>query len=379
MNPPFDDMSPEAVIRNSGGTTETRKPTPKRGTAYGRLLVLGTNDLDTATARGYLLKGLISPAEISIWVGPPKCGKSFLMLYVAYMLSLGRSVFGRRVKATVVLYVAAEGEGGIANRIKALRIRYGDSPNFHFIAQPADLLHTTGHLKEMKNAVDGVGAQLVVLDTLSRLMAGGDENAPGDMGMFVRNVTELKHDTGAHVAIVHHGTKSSNGSSPRGHGSLTGADDALVEVQKLEDGSRLASVIHAKDDPDGMRWGFNLEPVELGKDEDDDPINTLIVNEKKEAGVNASKPTKLSDNEKIAMRCFVSAMKANQIMATVGDNHTERAVIHEGDWRSTFYREGMPGEEQNTRRMAYKRAVTGLIAKGVVATMDDLVWQMAKG
>jgi hypothetical protein len=379
MNPPFDDLSPEAAIRNSGGTTETRKPPPKRGTAYGRLLVLGTGDLDTATARGYLLKGLISPAEISIWVGPPKCGKSFLMLHVAYMLSLGRSVFGRRVKATVVLYVAAEGEGGIANRIKALRIRYGDSPNFHFIAQPADLLHATGHLKEMKNAVDGVGAQLVVLDTLSRLMAGGDENAPGDMGMFVRNVTELKHDTGAHVAIVHHGTKSSNGSSPRGHGSLTGADDALVEVQKLDDGSRLASVIHAKDDPDGMRWGFNLEPVELGKDEDDDPINTLIVNEKKEAGVNASKPTKLSDNEKIAMRCFASAMKANQIMATVGDNHTERAVIHEGDWRSTFYREGMPGEEQNTRRMAYKRAVTGLIAKGVVATMDDLVWQMANG
>ena len=55
---------------------------------------------------------LISPAEISVWVGPPKCGKSFLLLYLAYMLSLGRSVFGCRVKATKVLYVAAEGEGG---------------------------------------------------------------------------------------------------------------------------------------------------------------------------------------------------------------------------------------------------------------------------
>ncbi len=143
--------------------------------------MLGTEDLDTAEDRDYLLKGLLPPSEISIWVGPPKCGNSFLMLYLAYMLSLGRSVFNRRVKPTVVLYVAAEGEGGIAKRIKALRIRYGDSPNFHFIAQPADLLHQGGHLEDMKLATAGVGAQLIVLDTLSRLMAGGDENAPGDM------------------------------------------------------------------------------------------------------------------------------------------------------------------------------------------------------
>jgi xanthosine utilization system XapX-like protein len=70
----------------------------RRREDYGRLLVLGMDDIDSASPRGYLLKGLLSPAEISIWVGPPKCGKSFLLLHVAYMLSLGRSVFGRKVK-----------------------------------------------------------------------------------------------------------------------------------------------------------------------------------------------------------------------------------------------------------------------------------------
>ena len=68
------------------------------------------------------------------------------------------------------------------------------------------------------------------------------------MGQFIVNVTEVRHETGAHVAIVHHGTKASNGSSPRGHSCLTGADDALVEVVKLDDGSRVATVAHAKDD-----------------------------------------------------------------------------------------------------------------------------------
>jgi hypothetical protein len=358
---------------------EIPEPTaPDRGKAFGRLIVLGTSDIDTAEERGYLLKGLISPSEISIWVGPPKCGKSFLMLHIAYKLSLGLSVFGRRVKPTIVLCVAAEGEGGIAKRIKALRTGYGDSPNFHFIAQPADLLHKDGHLGEMKLAVAGVKAQLIVLDTLSRLMAGGDENAPGDMGMFVCNVTELRHDTNAHIAIIHHGTKSSNGSSPRGHSSLTGADDALIEVMKLEDGSRTATVVHAKDDADGMRWGFDLEGVELGTDKDDDPITTLIVNEKHEAPAAASKSAKLSDNEKIGMRCFASAMKSSKIMATVGEDHAQRAVITKEDWRKAFDREGMPGETAHNRTVAFGRVLKSLLAKELIATVDDFLWQPDK-
>jgi AAA domain len=376
---PFDEMSPEQRMRAGGGKTETHKARAKRGTAYGRLNVYGTDDLDTAEERGYLLKGLISPAEISIWVGPPKCGKSFLMLYIAYQLSLGRSVFGRRVKPTIVLYVAAEGEGGIAKRIKALRNRYGKSPNFHFIAQPADLLHKHGDLDDMKAAAHAIGAQLIVLDTLSRLMAGGDENAPGDMGMFICNVTELRHDTSAHVAIIHHGTKSSNGATPRGHSSLTGADDALVEIMKLEDGSRSATVVHAKDDADGMRWGFDLESVELGRDEDDDPITTLIVNEKTGESSAANKPIPLSNGEKVAMRCFASAMTACQIIEAFSEGeHIPHSVIRDADWRAAFDREAMPGSTYDARRVAYKRAVTSLIAKGVVATRDDFIWQVDK-
>ena len=103
-----DQRKPEPLL----GKSES----PERGTKYGRLSLLGMEDLDTAPPRDYLLKGLLSPAEISIWVGPPKCGKSFLMLYVAYMLSLGRPVFGKRVKLCSILYVAAEGEAGIAKQ-----------------------------------------------------------------------------------------------------------------------------------------------------------------------------------------------------------------------------------------------------------------------
>jgi hypothetical protein len=353
---------------------EAKARAKARGHTYGSLMVLGTADLDTAEPRGYLLKGLISPAEISLWVGAPKCGKSFLLLFIAYMLSLGRSVFGRRVKQTNVLYVAAEGEGGIANRIRALRDKFGDSPHFHFIAQPADLLHQTGHLEDLKRAVAGVGAQLVVLDTLSRLMAGGDENAPGDMGTFIKNVGELRHDTQAHIAIVHHGTKASNGSTPRGHSSLTGADDALIEVLKLADGSRVATVVHAKDDADGDRHGFNLNRVELGMDPDGDAITTLIVAEMAEPTAATSGPVRLSSNEQIALRCLDKSMKANGVIATVGENFDERSVVAQADWRRWFYQEAKPGDDPNTKRMAFNRARDALLAKNRVEAENDYVW-----
>jgi RecA-family ATPase len=256
----------------------------RRGTQFGNLLVLSVTDVETAPARDYLLKGIMAPAELSLWVGPPKCGKSFLMLYISYLLSLGRPIFGRRAKLTRVLYVAAEGEAGIANRIRALRDRYGPSKMFHFIAQPADLLHEPGHKQDLKNAATSYQTQLIVLDTLNRVLAGGDENSSQDMGALVLFMADLRHETKAHIAAVHHGTKLSGGSNPRGHSCLTGADDALIEVARNDNGSRTAKVVHAKDDADGQEFGFRLEVVDLGSDSDGDPITTLIVEEDLEAG-----------------------------------------------------------------------------------------------
>jgi hypothetical protein len=330
------------------------------------------DDLDTSPPRSYLLKGLISPGEISIWVGAPKCGKSFLLLHVSYMLSLKRSVFGRRVKQATVLYVAAEGEGGIAGRIRALRARYGPSSAFHFIAQPADLLHHDGDLDHLVEAARAIGATLIVLDTLSRLMAGGDENSPVDMGTFVKNVVSLRERTAAHVGIVHHGTKASNGTSPRGHSSLTGADDALIEVAKLDNGSRVATVVHAKDDADGDRFGFTLERVELGTDEDGDPIATLIVNESSEAP--PPQRARLSDNLQIGLKTLHAAMKANAFLVNVGDGGPDRPAVAETDWRGWFYREGKPGENDETKRKAFRRIVDGLQAKGLIGCRDGFVW-----
>ena len=194
------------------------------------------------------------------------------------------------------------------------------------------------------------------------------------MGLFIKNVTEVRQDTGAHVAIVHHGTKNSNGSNPRGHSSLTGADDALIEVMKLEDGSRVATVVHAKDDADGMRWGFDLAMVELGTDPDGDPIKTLIVNEQADTPAAPEKRARLTNNEQIGLKALHATMKASAIVATVGEDHAERSVATEADWRAWYYHEGKPGEPEGTKRKAFGRIVDGLLAKNLIGSFDGFVW-----
>jgi AAA domain len=358
------------------GQTPPDPTQPARGTLHGRLLVLGMDDIDTAPPRDYLLKGIISPNEISIWVGPPKCGKSFLLMYVAYKLALGQRVFGLRVKPTKVLYVAAEGEGGIAKRLQALRGRYGRAENFHYIAQPIDLMRDGGHSQEVITAANAVGAQLIIVDTLNRALAGGNENGPEDMGAFICNVAEIRTKTRAHIAIIHHGTKASDGRDPRGHGSIEGADDALIGVQKLNNGIRIATLIHSKDDADGIVWAFKLEMVDLGTDDDGDPITTLIVQETNETAVsNAAKP-KPNGKESIALGILQRCINDSQVMIQVGDS--ERACITIEAWRAAYFAEANPdAENTKTKVQAFRRAVTGLQEKALIGARDGFVWRPA--
>jgi hypothetical protein len=195
------------------------------------------------------------------------------------------------------------------------------------------------------------------------------------MGAFIANLTRLRHETNAHIAVVHHGTKASNGSSPRGHSSLPAADDALIEVVKQTDGTRYANVVHAKDDADGDRYGFILDPVELGTDGDGDPITTLIVTETIGAPVKCEAQPKISPNEQIALDCLDQSLKADSILATVGADFEERPVTTAVQWKRWFDRCGKPGEPADTRLKAFNRSRDSLISKRRVVSQNNYVWR----
>jgi hypothetical protein len=259
------------------------KKTNGQGHTVGRLRILGIDDLLALPARDYLLKGVISPAEISLLVGAKNARKTFTALHVGYGLAHGwPRIFGRRVKQTPTLYMIAEGEAGIGKRVKALVGRYGRCDAFHVIAQPIDLLRSNATAGDLHDAIAVVrlyGIGMVIVDTVSRAMMGGDENGPVDMGTLAANLNTLRHETGAHVMGVHHGTQQ-DGTKSRGHSSLPFSADAILQIEwNEEEAIGNATVGFCRDDVIGSLCAFRTEVIHLGVDADGDPITTLLIKE----------------------------------------------------------------------------------------------------
>jgi AAA domain len=373
--------TPEERLASAGAATERRPPAIRpNGHApavappqeFGKLRLLTLAHLRSTPPRDYILKRLISAAELSVWWGPPKCGKSFLAFHIAYAVAQGRSVFGRRVKPCTVLYVAAEGTAGLAGRLHALEAEFGAAPRFFLIAQPVDLLHPFGDLPSLLKAAQAIKAGLIVLDTLNRMMSGGDENGSEDMGALITNAGKVQAETPAHVAIIHHGSKNPNGSTPRGHSSLIGAADLVVEVAKTDDGRRTATVRAAKDEAEGDVIDFRLHVVELGTDPDGDALTTCIVREEQPAALGP----RLSAAETKARSILADVIAAEGTLLPAGPGFPDNAHgVPEGRWREECEtRRLSTSEQRDSRTKAFNRAFKGLIAASAVATRDNLVW-----
>jgi hypothetical protein len=272
----MDGLNPEGALRDAGATVSSPPP---REWVFGRLKVHTVAHALHAPARVHLLEGLMAPAELSVWWGGPKCGKTFLLVRLGYGLSLGRGMWGRAAQRCSVLYLAAEGANGFRHRIAALSAEMGDATGaFHCIAQPADLFASGADIEHVVEAAKAVGARLVVVDTLAHVMPGGNEDKAQDMGLVIANFDRIREEADAHVAVVHHGLKN-GGDLPRGSGALVGAADLVVAISRGDGGNGKAEVTHAKDDPSGDVFGFHLRPMDLPPDASGRPRPTCLADE----------------------------------------------------------------------------------------------------
>lgn len=222
-----------------------------------------------------LIKGLLDQGALSVLYGESNVGKTFVAMDIAFHIATGLDWGLCRTAHLGVVYVAAEGGQGASRRALALQRRYGDvagPANFQFRLAGVDLRRPDADLLpliETVKACEDVG--LVVIDTLSRALAGGDENASTDMGALVKNVDRLRQATRAHVMLVHHSGKE-RARGARGHSLLRAATDTEIEIADNE-----IAVTKQRDLDGNFRRAFVLETVTLGKDEDGDPITSCIV------------------------------------------------------------------------------------------------------
>lgn len=244
------------------------------------LRLLSAGDCASAPPRSYVVKNLLAPGQLGCVFGAPGAGKSVLAPHVAYAVAQGRPVFGQRAKAAPVLYVAAEDEAGMQQRVTALRERHGDAPGFHLVVGVSSLLDpASGDLARLQQLVEELRPSLVVVDTLAAACPGLKENEADSMGSAVAALRSLTRN-GAAVLAIHHSPKS--GDTPRGHSVLNGALDVSIHVI-ADDAAEgvIQGQLHKNRNgacvlPDGNTIAFRIEAAPLGRDEDGDPVTAPV-------------------------------------------------------------------------------------------------------
>lgn len=204
--------------------------------------LLDIDELENLPPPQWLVKELVVEDGLTILYGDPGSGKSFIGLDMALRLTLGMDWHGFDTRQTGVLYIAGEGARGLGKRVKGWRREHKtESINSPFLLLPvpvallepdqrAKLLRT---ITEAKRRADfDIG--LVVIDTVSRSLAGAGENGADEMGAFVAACDIIRMYTGGAVLGIHHSGKDKD-KGMRGSSVLLGACDGTIRVEKSED------------------------------------------------------------------------------------------------------------------------------------------------
>lgn len=226
----------------------------------------------------WLIKGVLPQAELVVLYGEPAAGKTFATLDLVSAIARGVEWRGNRVRKGRVIYVAAEGSGGLRKRLAAYAGHHElDLADVELYVVPAapNLLLKDDAL-ELARAIAALGpADVIVIDTLAQTTPGGNENAAEDMGKALAHCKGIHRATGALVLLVHHSGKDSS-KGARGWSGLRAAADAELEVVRLG-AARVLQVTKQKDGDDHGRWAFDLVEVPLGMDEDGDVVTSCAV------------------------------------------------------------------------------------------------------
>jgi KaiC/GvpD/RAD55 family RecA-like ATPase len=323
-----------------------------------------------------VLKGLIEAGSFVVVYGPSGSGKSFFTADMAQHIATGAPWRGRKVHKGLVVYVASEAGASILKRFVAWRDnRLGEAAGrvpLAVLTRGPNLLADVEveKLAEQLTALQqecGLPLLLVIFDTLSRSIPGGDENKAEDMTMAVKAADALRDRFGCATAYVHHSGKDPD-KGARGHSALFAAADLVLRVM---DGA--ATVEKVRDGVAGERFGFVLEPVALGTDADGDEVYTCLLNA---SGEPVAPPApKIRGIGAVALQALREAMEASgeKMPATSTIPAGARGVLLDA-WRERFrlrYGEDKGGE---ARKKAFMRAKESLLSSRAIQISDPWVW-----
>lgn len=328
-------------------------------------------------------KGVIPINALVGFIGASSSGKTFLTVDIACHVAAGMPWRGKKVERGLVIYCSLEGGASARNRFAAWRKKYLPKGNNGL---PLRVMFDSINLRDRRDieallqfirdaeSEHGEKCVLVVVDTLNRAMAGGNENAPDDMGALITGADRIRLETGSTVALVHHlGKDESRGA--RGHNSLRAALDTEIEISVIGK-TRIATVTKQRDWPEGQRFAFELIPVELGLDEDGEIVTSCIV-EPTDAPTEKPRERQLSGVARVAL----TALK--ETLLQHGETMPETSSIPPGvravridQWRERFalrYGEEKSNSAEAVSR-AFRRGKEDLHRRDAICLSQPFVW-----
>lgn len=207
-----------------------------------------------------LVAGLFDLDTLALLYGPSGGGKTFVALDVALSVATSTWWHGRAVAAGPVLYVVAEGLGGMGVRVDAWQQRrqVWTCGEVAWLPMAVNLLDGP-QVGGLATIIDEFKPLLVVVDTFARCVAGGDENSAMDVGVAIEHAEHLRRVCGSCVLLVHHSGKDPTAGA-RGSSALRAAVSTEVECRQA-DGAVTLTTTKQRDHESGAVIQFATVPV----------------------------------------------------------------------------------------------------------------------
>lgn len=279
------DVKARQVVAEETGEPATVTALRQDAVADLRGRLLDREALRNIEPKRYLIKGVLDFDSESWLIGASGGFKSFMAIDWACHVALGLDWWGRRIRPGKVLYIVGEGVRGINQRVTAWEIANRRTVT-NLIVHPGPIqVRAAGERDAISfnwhtlcQFVSEDQPVLIVLDTQARMTVGLEENSNTSMGVWIEGVRLLRVACGACVLVVHHTGRA--GLDARGASALDAAQDVEWKVTRVGDKARLAARLSCeknKDGNDNQAFDFQGHVVELGTDEDGDPVTSLAL------------------------------------------------------------------------------------------------------
>ena len=301
-------------------------------------------DIPESFSSHWLVKGIIPLSGIGIIYGEYSSGKTFFAIELSMAIARGKDFFGRKVKQKPVLYFCLEGKEGFMNRLAAWKKTHEDWPsNIQFNTADFDFFN-----KNLNNEINKFPKNsVIIIDTLNATDPTLDENTSYGMGAIIKRAKEIQKITGGLILFIHHCGKDVK-KGARGHSSLMAAVDVGILITGKD--IRTWRIAKNKDGKADISGNFTLKEIQLGIDEDEEPITSCVIEPCK-----ASKPIE----KKLPNKLDAAYKLGIELCTEAGTNE-----IPTEKWRLKII-ENL-GKEKSNQRVFFLDAKNRLLDRGLI-------------